>query len=117
MRPTNKRRQSDILFILVSSFIVVVAWVGFNIYHIVVTSTISQHIQYQLTPIDPNFNQEVIQQLKTRKDINPIFEQQGKGTASQSAIVTAPTLSPAAIPASEASRFAPTGESINRQGQ
>lgn len=123
MRQKNQNRQHDILFILVSSFIVVVAWIGFNIYHIYATSTISQHIQYQLTPVSPSFNQQVIQQLKNREDVNPLFEQQG--VASQSASISqASSLSsgelptPSVIPnASQSSSIAPSSETSNGQGQ
>ena len=88
MKPKQQqRKQKDILFILISSFIVVAAWIGFNIYHIKVTSTVSEHIQYQLNPINPTFDQQTMQELKTRENINPLFEQ----TASQAATTPTPS--------------------------
>lgn len=74
MKKKPNRLQKDILFIFISSFIVVVAWIGFNIYHIYVTSTINEDLQLQLTPISPVFDPQTIQQLKTRENINPQFQ-------------------------------------------
>lgn len=110
----NKKKHNtkkDILFILISSFIIVAAWIGFNLYHIWVTSTVSQNIQMQLTPIDPNFDPATIQQLRSREHIDPSYEQ--RATPSQ-VVSTTPT---AAQAASDSSRFVPTTEPINRQGQ
>jgi len=83
MKPKRYNKQKDILFILISSFIVVVAWIGFNIYHIWITSTVSQELQLELTPIAPTFDAATMQQLKARKGINPSFTLQS--VASQSA--------------------------------
>ena len=85
----QQRKQKDILFIIISSFIVVVAWIGFNIYHIKVTSTVSEHVQDQLNPIDPTFDQQTMQELKNRENINPLFEQ--TQTATQSATTPTPS--------------------------
>lgn len=127
MRPKKHNRQNDILFVLISSFIVVAAWIAFTLYHIHITSTISQHIQYQLNPVNPSFNQQVIQQLKNREDINPSFNEtavssqsatqptQTTPTPPTSAISVSPA--PSGIPASKASRFAPANDTVNRQGQ
>jgi hypothetical protein len=92
MRNKQKKRQNDILFILISSFIVVVAWIGFNIYHIYVTSTISEDVQAQLTPITGSFDTQTLQQLKSRDKVNPKFER--NAAASQSAVTPAPTQQP-----------------------
>lgn len=70
---TNKK-QKDLLYIAASSFIVTVAWVGFSIYHNMVTSTISENLQLQIQPIDPNFDKETLQKLKNRQAIQPAFE-------------------------------------------
>lgn len=132
MRKTKHNKHNDILFILISSFIVVVAWIGFNLYHIFITSTISEEVQVRLTPIDGTFDTATIQSLKARQQINPAFERQV--TASQSAptpsgepsiaepsVITpsieAPETEPVSSPATDPSRFAPTETQINRLGQ
>jgi hypothetical protein len=111
MKPTKQqRKQKDILFILISSFIVVVAWIGFNIYHIKVTSTVSEHIQYQLNPINPTFDQQTMQELKNRENINPLFEQ--TQTATQAATTPPPSeeISPSQGKTPAASQEALTGK-------
>lgn len=93
MRNKQKKQHNDILFVLISSFIVVVAWIGFNIYHIYITSTISEEVQMQLTPINGTFDKETLQQLKNREQINPKFEKDK--TASRSAPTPVVTNAPA----------------------
>lgn len=133
MKNKEQNKQKDILFILISSFILVAAWIAFNIYHIIVTSTIDQHIQYQLTPINPTFDQQTMQQLKTREDINPSFESQPIASESgiSQPIPQAPSQIPSPVPSvsvppsrtptvssvPNSSRFAPTNTPIGRQGQ
>lgn len=100
MKPKKRNKQKDILFILISSFIVVVAWVGFNLYHIWATSTVSNDIQTQLNPIDPEFDPTVVQGLKTRENIDPLYENQ---SSSSEAVPTftpigAPTPTPTSVP-------------------
>jgi hypothetical protein len=120
----KQNQRKDILFILVSSFIVVVAWIAFNIYHINITSTISQAIQLQLLPISPKFDDATMQQLKTRENIVPQFSlQQG---ASQSAGTPSPTISALSQPSpqavspqtsSDSSGLVPTNAPFTIQGQ
>ena len=137
MRQKRQNKQKDILFILGSSFIVVVAWIAFNIIHILATSTIKATIQSQLTPIAPNFDYKTMQQLKSRENVRPFFETQ---TSSSTATTTSPlnpsptpyilaplgssSLTPTGTPpASNSSQFAPATQtssssaSVTRQGQ
>jgi len=67
-------KKNDILLILVPSFIFVLAWIGFSIYHNVVTSTISESLSMQITPITPTFDTSVIDSLKNREKVTPIYE-------------------------------------------
>jgi hypothetical protein len=64
----------DLLFLSISSFIVVVAWVGFNLYHSYVTTTITPELQIQIVPINPNFDTAMLEKLKARKQVAPITE-------------------------------------------
>ncbi len=116
MKPNKQnQRRKDILFILGSSFVVVVAWIGFNLYHIYVTSTISEDIQVQLTPIDPTFDTAIIQNLKSREQVNPAFER--TATASQSAPTQLPQPTITDTATSPASLLVPTDTPITIQGQ
>ena len=67
-------KQKDILFIFISSTVVVAAWVGFNLYHKWVTTTISPDLQIQISPIESNFDRDTIEKLKQRTHISPAYE-------------------------------------------
>ncbi len=84
----------DILFLSISSFIVVVAWVGFNIYHSYVTTTITPELQIQIIPIQPEFDMATIQTLKTRRQVQPITNLSGKAAAVPTPTIAAQSLSP-----------------------
>ena len=100
MRQKKRNKQKDILFILVSSFVVVVAWVAFNLYHIYATSTVSSDVQMQLNPINPEFNPSVVQELKTREVINPLYESQNSSSEAVPTFtpIGAPTPTPTPLP-------------------
>lgn len=85
-------KQKDILFIFISSFVVVAAWVGFNLYHKWVTTTISPDLQIQINPIESSFDRDTIEKLKTRNRISPENELDG----AQPSPTTRPT--PSSIP-------------------
>jgi hypothetical protein len=70
-------KQKDILFILISSFVLTVAWVCFNLYHKWVTTTISSDLQMQLNPIDPNFDMDTFEKLKQREQVTPSYNLDG----------------------------------------
>ncbi len=69
-----KRIEKDILFVLISSFVLTVAWIGFNLYHKWATSTISSSLQIQIKPIEPDFDLKTLEKLKTREKISPVSE-------------------------------------------
>jgi hypothetical protein len=116
MHKKQRNRQRDILFVLISSFIVVVAWVSFNIYHIWITSTIPNTITPQLEPINPQFDATVRQQLKSREQIDPLYDKQST-TTNQTKDTVTPT--PESVTtASGSSQLAPTsGSTGGLQGQ
>ena len=94
----NKVTQRDILFLSVSMFVIILLWVGFNLYHAWATSTISEDLQLQIVPIAPNFDTQSLNGLKTRDKIEPIFDISNKVSASPAAqetiILTPPTPTP-----------------------
>ena len=73
--------QKDTLFLAISFFIVVFAWIGFNLYHIWATSTISELLQQQIRPIDRTFDTQTIEQLKTLQKVDPLFEIAGQSSS------------------------------------
>jgi hypothetical protein len=70
---TNNMKQKDYLFILISSAIVVVIWITFNILHNVLTSTISESLGQQLVPIAGTFDTQTLDSLKKRAHVTPLF--------------------------------------------
>lgn len=66
-------KQEEILFFLGSACIVVFAWIAFTILHNSLTSTISGSILQAITPIDPTFNTKIIDAMKKRTTIIPLY--------------------------------------------
>ena len=67
-------KQKDILIILALLFVLVVAWIGGNIYHSIASSTISETTNRDISPIAPTFDTKTVNKLKQRQKINPSFE-------------------------------------------
>ena len=67
-------KQKDIIILLVPTFIVIIIWVIFSIYHSSVASTIPQALNIQITPIKPTFDTNTISKLKQRQKVNPVYE-------------------------------------------
>lgn len=82
----------DLLFLAFSSFIVVTAWIGFNIYHTHVTSTITPELQTSINPITADFDSITINRLKARKQVTPLNE------LSNTIVQPTPTITTSALP-------------------
>lgn len=67
-------KQKETLFILWMTFLTVVVWIGLSIYHIWVTSTISDIDAASIIPINPKFDTVTINKLKTRQTVEPIYQ-------------------------------------------
>ncbi|MFH1832751.1 MAG: hypothetical protein ABH816_01100 [Candidatus Levyibacteriota bacterium] len=85
-------KQKEILWFLISTFILVVLWIVLSIYHNSVTSTISKPLAIQIMPIKPNFDKETINRLKERKVINPVLQLQEKIFISPSPTASPPNI-------------------------
>lgn len=81
-------KQKDILTTIVLLFIFTLVWIGFSIRHSAVSSTISEAISKDISPIAPTFDTKTIDKLKKRQKIVPSFE---IGNASPTPIIL-PTL-------------------------
>lgn len=95
-------KEKDILFISISTLITAVAWIGFNIYHVSVTSTVVQSLTEKIQPIDGKFDAQTIDSLKKREKIAPISE-----------VSKATTPSGILQPAKEATKSATESGSVN----
>ncbi len=67
-------KQKDIILILALTSIIVLAWIGFSIYHNLATSTISEVQSVNIKPINPTFDTKTIDALKKRDKVFPIYE-------------------------------------------
>lgn len=67
-------KKNDVLMILIPSLIFVLAWIGFSLIHNIATSTISETLNTQITAISPSFNTAIIDNLKQRKNVVPIYQ-------------------------------------------
>lgn len=67
-------KQKDLLFIAISFFILILIYLGFNIYHNSAVSTISEDTNIQILPITPSFDDQTISDLKKRNKVNPAYQ-------------------------------------------
>lgn len=86
-------KHKDIIVLLTSAFLLVIAWVAFSVYHNSVTSNISETLEKEALPINPKFDEATINKLKERKKILPMYE--------LSAPIISPTIKPSPTPNEE----------------
>lgn len=97
-------KHKDILMIVIPSFILIIIWVIFSIYHNSVSSTISPALGIQIKSITPEFDMVTLYNLKRRNKVQPIY---------QITIPESPTPTPISSPSSS---LFPNEETINDQG-
>ncbi len=102
-------KQRDIITLLIPSFILIVAWIIFSIYHSSVTSTIPPATNIQISPITPAFDMDVISKLKQRQKVTPLYE--GQAIASPTPTPGFPNIFSSSLSASQI-----TGSSNAPQG-
>lgn len=103
-------KQKDIIFIITSALIVVAIWIIFEIIHSSTTSTVSEKLNLQVTPIKSEFDLETIQSIKERKEVKPLY---GNKIASATPTLTpspSPAASPSAVIIEEESQASEGGE-------
>lgn len=67
-------KQRDILLILIPTFLLVILWVIFNIYHNSIESTVSKTVTSEVIPINPDFDFQTIESLKKREIVQSLYE-------------------------------------------
>lgn len=95
-------KRKDIIFLTTATLALVLSWMLFNIYHASVSSTITPVQNIQIKPINPTFDTKIVEKLKKREKVSPIFEVE-KGAQEQistpSVILSSPNISsPSATP-------------------
>jgi hypothetical protein len=56
----------NILYLSIFTFIVILSWIAFGVYHNHTTTTISNDAQILITPIEPNFDNATIDRIRQR---------------------------------------------------
>lgn len=100
-----KIRQNDLLILVISIFIIALIWIGTNLYHAFVTSTITETQNIQVSPIEPNFDREVLEKLKSRTVVDPLFEADSIAASTPAtptpSVTGRPSVSPTASPSGQ----------------
>ncbi len=76
-------KRKDALIILIPSLIVAILWVVFSVYHNYINSTIPNDINMQILSINPDFDTNTINQIKSRKTVLPIYTIEGSKTSNE----------------------------------
>ncbi|MBI1982294.1 MAG: hypothetical protein HYU49_00625 [Candidatus Levybacteria bacterium] len=77
-------KQKDLVFLLASTAILVLAWIAFSVYYNLRTSTIPENINTQITPIQPVFDKKTLEALKQREKTVPVYKVESEPTPIQS---------------------------------
>ncbi len=91
-------KQREVLLLVFSTFILIIAWIGFSIYHNLVSSTITKPVEEKIVPINPSFDTKTIDILKERRTIEPIFQTNSKESTESSRVKNISTESASQIP-------------------
>jgi len=67
-------KHKDIIILLVSALLLVMAWVAFSVYHNLVESTTPETLEKETLPIKSSFDEPTIKKLKERKQVSPLFQ-------------------------------------------
>ncbi|MBI3070384.1 MAG: hypothetical protein HYY87_03740 [Candidatus Levybacteria bacterium] len=73
-------KQKDLVFLLASTAILVLAWIAFSVYYNLRTSTIPENINTQITPIQPVFDKKTLEALKQREKTVPVYKVESEPT-------------------------------------
>ncbi len=97
-------KRRELMFLIISIFVVAVAWITFSIYHNAVTSTISDSLSLRINPIQPQFDTATLEEYKKRKQVKPLLgipdTENSTATPSVSPTATPTLVSPPATPSS-----------------
>lgn len=65
--------KKDLLFILWSGVFIVLVWVASSIHHALTSTTISNDVMRQISPIKSTFDIKTITAIKTRDHVSPQY--------------------------------------------
>ena len=74
MRPTtNTTNYKNLTYLLIPTFVLILAWIAFSIYGSRVKSTITDVQSKQIRPISSTFDLATLEKIKTRQLVTPIL--------------------------------------------
>lgn len=79
------------LTLVIITIITIIIWIGTNLYHISVTSTIPEDVRQTVSPFDPRIDTAVFETLKKKKNVDELSVSLNQTT--QSAIINQATTS------------------------
>lgn len=95
-------KRKDVIFLFTATLALVLSWMIFNIYHASVSSTIPQVLNTQIKPISSIFDTKIVENLKKKEKILPIFEvekEKLEQISTPSVLLSSPSISsPSATP-------------------
>lgn len=85
--------SKNLVTLAIFTTMIVIVWIGFNIYHNFATSTVSNDINIRSTPIENTFKTKTIEDnLKSRKEITvDLSEKIAVATVAPTIIITLPS--------------------------
>ncbi|HUD44165.1 MAG TPA: hypothetical protein VMR41_01340 [Patescibacteria group bacterium] len=91
-------KQTRFVVFLIITFIFVVAWVSFSIYHILNTSKISGDLKQEITPIDGTFDSQTINTITHLKNVSPLYSNSAPTPTSNGSTTPTPGVSSVPLP-------------------
>jgi hypothetical protein len=67
-------KQKNTLIMTILLFLFVLIWIGESIYSSANSSTISEEVNQEISPIDPTFDTKTVNDLKSREKISPSLD-------------------------------------------
>lgn len=61
-------RVKDLLFFSIVTFLIVLCWIAFDVYHTISTSTVTKVQEKYMQPFDSQFDQETILRILERRE-------------------------------------------------
>lgn len=91
-------KKKEVMYLLISTVLLVFAWIGFSVYHNYTASTIKPAVGFQIAPIDPSFDIKTIESIKQRIQVDPLFEIQVSTPSATPSPTSIPTPTPSIKP-------------------
>lgn len=109
-------KHRDLLLLLISISLLVLFWIGFSIYHNYVTSKVPEALSIQILPINPDFDTKIIEKIKKRKIVPPVYESVSNITGTPVPATAEATIAPSVTPIPSISLPANLTPTINPTG-